>query len=231
MRCAANTATSWPIYRLAGANGQKNAVGRSDGRTAPFRRQRHRRMPGRLQVGSGERAPRLIGHRHDLGGRFVRLSGLLGIGRLVGEPLADELVLCAGAGFGALAERDRDLAAWQAGAWLTFAEAARVRYGGAGHRHRCIGIDFRVRRLCTAARQEQADDAKPERHSQQKEHDPPIYPRRIYPPALARNLADRLEAVVGLDVTIWLKHAANAMRIFRQFDMIEFASNFKYLRP
>jgi hypothetical protein len=40
------------------------------------------------------------------------------------------------------------------------------------------------------------------------------------------NLAESLEAVVRRDATIWLKLAANAMRIFRQFDMIGFVSNF-----
>ena len=75
-------------------------------------------------------------------------------------------------GLGLLAERGRDLAAGDAGLGLTPAETARVRHRGAGDVHRLRRIDLRIRRLGAAARQQQADDAQPERHSQEEEHDP-----------------------------------------------------------
>ena len=131
-------------------------------------------MPGRRHVGPGQRALAGRGNGVHFGGRLFRRG-------LLGELGGDEVVDRARARFGLVAERDRDLAAGLAGIGLPVAEPARVGDRCARQRHRLFGVDIGVaRRRFRAAWQQHANDGQPECHTQQKEHEPTRFPRRLF---------------------------------------------------
>ena len=128
-------------------------------------------MPGRLDVGGAQRPLAGRGNGDDFGRRLIPQRR--GFAQLGGDKFVD----CARAGFGLVAERDGDLAAGHAGVGLPVAEAARIGHRGACQRYRLRGVDIGVRRRrFRAARQQHANDAQPEGHPQQKEHDFTVIP-------------------------------------------------------
>jgi len=117
-------------------------------------------VPGRREVGGGQ---------GTLDG-----AGLVARGRPFAK-LGDELIECAGPGFGLLAERNRDLASRHTCVGLPFAESAYVRNRSGRQCHGFRRVDLCVcRRRLVAAWQQYADDAQPECQPQKKEHDQPV---------------------------------------------------------
>jgi hypothetical protein len=90
-------------------------------------------------------------------------------------------------------------------------------------------VDLRLRRgrLRAARGQKHTDEAKPKRHPQQKEHDPPIIPGALFA-AFKQKLADSVELAVGNEARLLSKIDANASQFFVKFDLVKFGSNFTH---